>query len=43
MIKLTEGMTLYHGSYVEVSKLDLDKCALYKDFGKGSEKVWMKE
>ena len=35
MIKLTEGMTLYHGSYVEVSKPDLDKCALYKDFGKG--------
>lgn len=35
MIELKKGMVLYHGSYVEVQKPNLDKCALYKDFGKG--------
>ncbi len=32
MIKLDNGMTLYHGSYCEVSKPDLSKCAKDKDF-----------
>lgn len=35
MIKLDNGMTLYHGSYCEVSKPDLSKCAKDKDFGRG--------
>lgn len=35
MQKLYDGMILYHGSYCEVSKPDLSKCAAYKDFGKG--------
>lgn len=34
-IALTDGMTLYHGSYTEVSAPDLAKCAKYKDFGQG--------
>jgi hypothetical protein len=28
-------MILYHGSNTEVSRIDLDKCAKYKDFGQG--------
>jgi len=28
-------MILYHGSNVEVSSIDLSKCAKYKDFGQG--------
>ena len=28
-------MTLYHGSNIEIIKIDLDKCKPYKDFGKG--------
>lgn len=35
MQKLYNGMILYHGSYCEVSKPDLEKCAARKDFGKG--------
>ena len=35
MQSLTEGMILYHGSYVAVEKPDLDKCAKHKDFGQG--------
>lgn len=36
MIKaLTEGMLLYHGSYCEVSKPDIEKCSPFKDFGRG--------
>lgn len=35
MIELVDGMILYHGSFVEVREPDLEKCALYKDFGKG--------
>lgn len=35
MQKLLDGMTLYHGSYCEISSPDLGKCAPYKDFGKG--------
>lgn len=28
-------MRLYHGSNIEISKIDLNKCLPYKDFGKG--------
>ena len=28
-------MILYHGSNIEIDKIDLDKCRPYKDFGKG--------
>ena len=35
MKKLEEGLVLYHGSYCVVENPDLEKCALYKDFGKG--------
>lgn len=28
-------MRLYHGSNIEISKIDLNKCRPYKDFGKG--------
>ncbi len=35
MLKLHDGMLLYHGSYTEVSKIDLGKCEEGKDFGKG--------
>lgn len=35
MISLSQGMNLYHGSYVEVRSPDIEKCADYKDFGRG--------
>lgn len=35
MIRLVDGMTLYHGSYCEITAPDLAKCAPYKDFGSG--------
>ncbi len=35
MIELQNGMILYHGSFVEVQEPDLNKCAKYKDFGRG--------
>ena len=35
MQNLDDGMLLYHGSYCEVASPDLQKCAPYKDFGKG--------
>lgn len=35
MLELTEGMLLYHGSYCEVKTPELEKCAAFKDFGKG--------
>ena len=35
MIHLEQGMILYHGSFIEVSKPDLSKCSCYKDFGRG--------
>lgn len=35
MLKLTDGMFLYHGSFTEVSMIDLDKCRQGKDFGRG--------
>ena len=35
MLLLHDGMTLFHGSSVEVSKPDLARCAPRKDFGRG--------
>ncbi len=35
MQKLTDGILLYHGSYIEIPKIDLNKCAKGLDFGKG--------
>lgn len=35
MQKLDNGLLLYHGSYCEVRKPKLEKCARRKDFGKG--------
>ena len=35
MIRLTDGMLLYHGSYIEVSEIDLSKCRPGLDFGRG--------
>ncbi len=35
MKQLEEGMILYHGSYCVVENPDLQKCAKFKDFGKG--------
>lgn len=35
MIELEDGMLLYHGSYAEVSEIDLKKCKQGKDFGRG--------
>lgn len=35
MLNLTDGMLLYHGSYCEISSPELEKCAPYKDFGRG--------
>ncbi len=35
MPELKDGMVLYHGSYTEVSRIALEKCAIGKDFGRG--------
>ena len=35
MLTIKEGMTLYHGSYAEVSAVELARCAPGKDFGQG--------
>lgn len=35
MKKLEKGIVLYHGSYCVVENPDLEKCAMYKDFGQG--------
>ena len=35
MQKLTEGMLLYHGSYTEISAIDLKYSKRTLDFGKG--------
>ena len=35
MIELTDGMLLYHGSYVAVSEIDLGRCTRGLDFGVG--------
>lgn len=34
-MSLENGMMLYHGSYSRIDKIDLNKCADGKDFGKG--------
>lgn len=31
----SDGLTLYHGSYIAVSEPDLAKCERFKDFGRG--------
>ncbi|MDR3189395.1 MAG: DUF3990 domain-containing protein [Prevotellaceae bacterium] len=28
-------MKVYHGSYTEIDKIDIEKCRLYRDFGRG--------
>lgn len=33
--ELADNMLLYHGSYCEVQIPDLNRCAKYKDFGRG--------
>lgn len=35
MTVLRDGMFLYHGSYMEISAVDLSKCKPGKDFGRG--------
>ncbi len=35
MLELKESLILYHGSYCEVVRPDLRKCAKRKDFGQG--------
>ena len=35
MVRLKDGMLLYHGSYTAVSTICLDRCAPGKDFGRG--------
>lgn len=35
MLTLTEGMLLYHGSFTQISQIDLNKCKQGKDFGRG--------
>ena len=35
MHRLIDGDILYHASYAEIKKIDLDKCSLRKDFGHG--------
>ena len=35
MLTLTDGMLLYHGSFTQVSEIDLNKCKQGKDFGRG--------
>lgn len=34
-MRLTDGMTLYHGSYLPVEHIDLGRCSHGKDFGRG--------
>jgi len=34
-VKLKDGMLLFHGSYMAIEKIDLDKCSNGRDFGKG--------
>ncbi len=35
MLTIEDGMLLYHGSFTQVSRIDLDKCKQGKDFGRG--------
>ena len=37
MQKLTDGILLYHGSYIEIPKIDLNKCTKGLDFGKRTD------
>ena len=34
-MQLTDGMVLYHGSYMPVEHIDLGRCSVGKDFGRG--------
>nr|WP_288731170.1 DUF3990 domain-containing protein [uncultured Anaerobutyricum sp.] len=34
-MSLQDGMLLYHGSYAVIDKIELNKCAPGKDFGRG--------
>ena len=43
MLKLVNGLTLYHGSYCEVNKPLLEKCEKSKDFGRGFYLISSKE
>ena len=43
MLELKESLILYHGSYCEVSRPDLRKCAKMKDFGQGFHLISSKE
>lgn len=36
-------LILYHGSNIEIMKLDLSKCKPYKDFGRGFYLTTLKE
>ena len=38
MLELKESLILYHGSYCEVVRPSLRKCAKRKDFGQGSRR-----
>lgn len=33
-MSLRDGMLLYHGSYAAIDKIELNKCAPGKDFGR---------
>ena len=35
MIELQDGMLLYHGSYIDIPKIDLSRCFSGLDFGRG--------
>ena len=35
MLNLSDGMLLYHGSYIAVPEIDLGKCNSGLDFGRG--------
>lgn len=35
MMTLTDGMLLYHGSFTQVPRINLEKCKQGKDFGRG--------
>lgn len=35
MLTLTDGILLYHGSYMEISHIDIEKCKQGRDFGRG--------
>ncbi len=36
-------MILYHGSNIEITEIDLNKCKPYKDFGRGFYLTTLKE